>query len=52
MLVEMSRGRWVKIGKQLGAHRERAGMSQTDLARRVLLSPAMLSAMWNAEPGG
>ncbi|UOE22000.1 helix-turn-helix transcriptional regulator [Thermobifida halotolerans] len=43
--VGVSRGRWAKIGKQLRAHRERAGLSQTDLARRVLLSPAMLSAM-------
>lgn len=39
------KGRWVKLGRQIKGCRERAGLSQRELARRVALSPTMFSAM-------
>ncbi len=44
-MVHKNKNRWVKIGRQIRANRERAGLSQRELAKRVLMSPAMLSAM-------
>lgn len=44
-MVHSIKGRWVKIGRQVQGCRERAGLSQRELARRVALSPTMLSAM-------
>ncbi|MEY9214042.1 transcriptional regulator with XRE-family HTH domain [Thermobifida halotolerans] len=44
-MVHTVKGRWVKLGRQIKGCRERAGISQRELARRVALSPTMFSAM-------
>lgn len=44
-MVHKTKIRWVKIGRQIRGNRERAGLSQRELAKLVLISPTMLSAM-------
>nr|WP_133740697.1 helix-turn-helix transcriptional regulator [Actinorugispora endophytica] len=43
--MQEDKGRWGRIGGHIRFHRKRAGLSQSDLAGRVLLSATMLSAM-------
>lgn len=50
-MVHKTKGRWVKIGRKIQGCRERAGLSQRELARRVALSPTMFSAMERGSRG-
>ncbi|UPT20361.1 helix-turn-helix transcriptional regulator [Thermobifida alba] len=37
--------RWLRLGRQIRGYRERAGLSQHEVAQKIMVSPTMLSAM-------
>lgn len=44
-MAHVIKERWLRLGRQIRGYRERAGLSQQEVAQKIMVSPTMLSAM-------